>query len=419
VTPSIWPGPERLKSVPWGELAGIREPVLEAAARVLSGTPAERVLDRLLRAHRHWSGDQRRVAAESVFGLGLWRRRLHAWSGPYAEAADLLAALLWNLGGRSADEAEKLAGASPAALSGLGPTTWAEAWSVPTWLAEHTVSELGAGEAEAFWASLVSPAPIYLRANLRLTSRDALRDRLSAAHVDTEPVPEASAALRIHGPRPNILGLEAHRLGHFEVQDLGSQLLGRLVEPRDGERVLDLCAGAGGKTLQLASEAGPSATIDAWDLDQARLARLRVRAQRASAFGVRILGAAPSEPHYDRVLVDAPCSELGTLRRGPDLRWRLTPELLAAHVPTQTGLLEAAARCVRPGGRLVYATCTLHHAENRDVALAFERAHPRFRRELPGDAWLPASYVRDGFFTSLPHLHDTDGFFAAVYSRIA
>src|SRR5690606_4346292 len=150
----------------------------------------------------------------------------------------------------------------------------------------------------------------------------------------------------------------------------------------------------------LASEAGTSAQVDAWDLDRSRLARLRVRAQKASALGVRILGTAPTEAVYDRVLVDAPCSELGTLRRGPDLRWRLTPEVLGAQVETQSELLEAAARCVRPGGRLVYATCTLHHAENRDVALAFERAHPQFRRETPGASWLPGSYVRDGFFTS-------------------
>src|SRR5690606_33075713 len=145
----------------WAELAAIRDPVLEAATQVLAGTSAERVLDRLLRAHRDWSGPQRRVAAESVFGLGLWRRRLRAWSGPDAATADLLAALLWELGGLAPEEATSLTGASSTAPAGPGPSSWAEAWSVPDWLAAHTVSELGEGEAARFWAALAAPGPIY------------------------------------------------------------------------------------------------------------------------------------------------------------------------------------------------------------------------------------------------------------------
>jgi 16S rRNA (cytosine967-C5)-methyltransferase len=420
VSTALFTSPERLRHQPWEALEGLAPALLPALEAVLGGAPAERVLDRLLRAHRPWSAEQRRAVAESVFGVGLWRRRLRAHVGEDAPAALLLTSLVHDLGGRPLPLARLLAGLPPDAPTPRlpGPRAWPEALSVPDWLARHVERELGEAEAEAFFQALVVPGPVCLRVNLGRTTREGLAARLGREGLQTEPTRASPFGLRVVSPvRPNILGLPSHREGLFEVQDEGSQLLGALVEARPGERVLDLCAGAGGKTLLLAALVGPEGRVDAWDVDRARLERLRGRAAHAGARAARILSAPPEGP-YDRVLVDAPCSELGTLRRGPDLRFRLQPGDLEAPVPVQRAVLAQGAACVRPGGRLVYATCTLNRAENEAVAEAFEAAHGDFRRERrPGEGWLPEDALREGFFLTLPHRHGTDGFFAAVWTR--
>ncbi|HEY8211410.1 MAG TPA: RsmB/NOP family class I SAM-dependent RNA methyltransferase [Myxococcaceae bacterium] len=185
--------------------------------------------------------------------------------------------------------------------------------------------------------------------------------------------------------------------------------MGLLLQAQPSETILDFCAGAGGKTLLLADVTQDRATIHAHDPDRERLSRLRQRATRAGFTSIRV-DSLPSTP-CDRVLVDAPCSELGALRRGPDLRWRIDPATLDTFPALQRSILDDAARHVRPGGRLVYATCTIRRAENEDVALHFERTHPDFHRE-PSPLPTP-----DGFFRALPHLHSTDGFFAAIWTR--
>jgi 16S rRNA (cytosine967-C5)-methyltransferase len=187
------------------------------------------------------------------------------------------------------------------------------------------------------------------------------------------------------------------------------------VQARPGETVLDLCAGAGGKTLQLAAAVGPEGTVHAWDPDASRLARLRTRVARA---GARVTVHADGPPDgllADRVLVDAPCSELGVLRRGPDRRFLLDPATFAPLPALQLAILEQAAGHVRPGGRLVHATCTLRREENEEVARAFGSRRPDF---TPGDA-LPGLTDGEGFLRLLPHRNGTDGFFAAAWTRHA
>jgi 16S rRNA (cytosine967-C5)-methyltransferase len=190
--------------------------------------------------------------------------------------------------------------------------------------------------------------------------------------------------------------------------------------------VLDLCAGAGGKTLQLAAAVGPGGRVHAVDPDAERLERLRARTARAGATPwVEVHGELPPEGLVvDRALVDAPCSELGPLRRGPDLRWRLDPATFAALPALQGALLARAAGHVRPGGRLVYATCTFRREEDEDVAEAFEAAHPEFTRvpALPSGAVGPGAELAelvgpDRFLRTWPHRHGTDGFFAAAWVR--
>jgi 16S rRNA (cytosine967-C5)-methyltransferase len=260
---------------------------------------------------------------------------------------------------------------------------------------------------------------------LRATAEEG-RAALDAEGIRTRPGRLAPACLAVLGERPNVLGLAAHRGGILEVQDEGSQLAGLAAGASPGDTVLDLCAGAGGKTLLLAAAVGPGCRVHACDVDGERLGRLRTRAARAGAAGiVAVHGAAPPEGLLaDRVLVDAPCSELGPLRRGPDLRWRLDPAPFSGLPALQEGLLARAARHVRPGGRLAYVTCTFRREEDEDVAAAFEAAHPEFRRvaALDAGALAPgadlASLVGpDLFLRTFPHRHGTDGFFAAAWAR--
>jgi 16S rRNA (cytosine967-C5)-methyltransferase len=360
--------------------------------------------------------------AEAVFGVGLWRRRLahHAGSGAWeqTEPERLLFALLRDLAGLADAEAARLSGLDPALVPAprSPPSDLATRWSFPDGLAALFQRDLG-DEADAFARALNLPGPVCVRANLLRTSRDALGARLAQEGVSSRPTPYASAGLLLEG-RPNILGLASQREGLFEVQDEGSQLLGELLGARPGEAVLDFCAGAGGKTLQLAGQLGNQGALYAYDPDLERLDRLLQRAGRAGVLGLRLLrGSVPKELRVDRVLVDAPCSSLGSLRRGPDVRWRIDPASLEGFPPLQRGLLDAAATHVRPGGRLVYATCTVRREENQDLVLAFEQRHPDFVRVRPGEGWLPDELVRDGFFQAFPHRHGTDGFFAAVFER--
>ncbi|RKG56872.1 RsmB/NOP family class I SAM-dependent RNA methyltransferase [Corallococcus sp. AB011P] len=409
----------RLTSQPWSALQGLSPVVSEALARVLSGDPAERVLDRTLRSHRDLSREGRQALKEAVFNVGLWRRRLgFLLDSPDAPPSQLLFALLHGLVGVSAPEAASWVGlAAPVPLRIGTPPSLALRASLPDWLSDHFVRELGT-EAEDFCAHLNVPGPITLRVNPARISRESLASRLASEGVTTRPGAWSPLALHVDGPRPNLYALPSLREGLLEVQDEGSQLLGLLVEAQPGETVLDLCAGAGGKTLQLGAAMKDSGRLLAYDPDAERLDRLQQRASRAGLNRVQVLRTPPSPGlNADRVLADAPCSELGSLRRGPDLRFRLTPDSLSRYTAIQRDILARAGDVVRPGGRVVYATCTINRAENQDVVADFLRSRPDFRAVTPGAGWLPDACVQDGFLFVTPHRHCTDGFFAAVLER--
>jgi 16S rRNA (cytosine967-C5)-methyltransferase len=406
----------RLRAVPWHRLTGLAPALDVPLAEILAGAPAERVLDRVLRAHRSLDGDGRRAVAEALFGVGLWRRRLRWHAGEAAPARLLLAALLRDLAGR--DDAERIVGLEPGRLPPLraAPSGLADRWSLPDWLAAELIAAVGLAEAPALADALCLPAPVALRANAALGDRGDLSGRLEREGIEVTDGALAPHALVVKSPRPNLFGSQAWREGRFEVQDEGSQLLASLVGARPGEAVLDLCAGAGGKTLALSADVGPTGLIHATDPDGDRLRRLRDRCARTGAANVRVHGAAPPAALLvDRVLVDAPCSELGTLRRGPDLRWRIDPASFTPLPALQLALCELAAATLRPGGRIVYATCTFRRAEDEEVALGFEARHPEFERQVPA---APADCVTpDGFSRSWPHRHGCDGFFAAVWVK--
>ncbi len=403
---------DRLAQLDWSGLPEVRRQVVDALGPVLHGADAARQLTVLLRSHPGWDAHHRALASEALFGVALWRRRLAYHAGSESPAA-LVAALLRDLAHLPKDHVSHWTG-TELPDPRPPPDDWPTRFSWPDALVPELERALGS-EAPLFAAASNLHGPITVRANRLRLDRDALAERLLSEGAPSHPARYAPDALHLDG-RPNVLGLRAHQEGLFEVQDEGSQLVGALVEARPGQRLLDLCAGAGGKTLLLAAGLQGQGQVDAYDTDGEALERLRHRAERAGASAtVRILHALPDDS-YDAILVDAPCTALGSLRRGPDVRWRLDVASFDRWPPLQRALLETAATRVRPGGRLVYATCTVRPEENAEVVRGFLEAHPEFHQvEAP-----VAPELRQGSaLVTLPHRHGTDGFYGAVLERAA
>jgi len=302
------------------------------------------------------------------------------------------------------------------------------ACSLPDWLAAQLVADWG-DQAENLARGLNHRAPMTVRANLLKTTRDELVAALAADKLQTHPGRWSDAALHVD-TRTNLFGLAAFKEGRMEAQDEGSQLLAELAVPPARGTAVDLCAGAGGKTLAIAARMGNRGRIVASDVDDGKLEELRRRARRAgvsNAQAVKLPDAGWPAPldamggRVDRVLVDAPCSGIGALRRNPEARWRLREADIADFAARQRAICVRAAELVAPGGWLVYATCTLLSAENQAVVEQVLAA----RRELElvplAEAWgARAEGVAsdDGrFLTVRPDRHGTDGFFAAVLRR--
>lgn len=325
--------------------------------------------------------------------------------------------------GAGLDAAADSSGLSRARLEPLAaPASWpadpvdrlACEHSLPRWLAERWHRQFGQDDAAALASTVNRPGPVVLRANTLVTDRDGLLRALGAEGIPAHATRLSPLAVQVEG-RANLFGSKAWRGGLFEVQDEGSQLVALAVGARPGERCLDFCAGAGGKTLALAAAMENRGEILATDTDPQRLINLAARAKRAGVALVRTRRLDADRPLpdlglADRVLVDAPCSSLGSLRRSPDLRWRLRPEAIAGFAASQREVLRRAAGCVRPGGLLVYATCTLTTEENEGVAEGFEREH---------SGWSPSPLADGGPLRLLPHVHGTDGFFACAWRRPA
>lgn len=332
-----------------------------------------------------------------------------------AAQADVKA--LHALGAIKADDcAQRIAAFDAAAL------TPAVRGNVPDAVYADWIAQYGAHEAAALAAALQRAAPVDVRVNTLKTDRDGLQAALAQAGIEAVATPYSPLGLRLPG-RVALQNTRPWREGWMEPQDEGSQLLAALVTARAGERVVDYCAGAGGKTLALAAAMSDQGELWALDLDGARLARLLPRLQRAGASCVQTrtvrAGDAWSRARlasFDAVLVDAPCSGTGTWRRQPDARLRIAP--MATMTQRQLDILRAAAQLLRPGGRLVYATCSLMAQENDAVVDGFLAEVPGFRaldageRLAAGGIDLPGPRLR-----LLPHCHGTDGFFAAILQR--
>jgi 16S rRNA (cytosine967-C5)-methyltransferase len=426
---------------------------IAAEARAEWGFASE-IIARAFRAHRELSSGARRLVSETVYGLIRMDRLLDAIvdeilgragvrDGLSPLARDELKLLAFEAragvpAAALAGDAQRLARApldlewAAASEAGLGRRSGLDREAVrlsyPTWMIEMFVEDYGRDEGLAMADAMNRRAPLAVRVNTLRATREQAVAALAEEHVTARPTQLSPVGL-VFETRVNAFGLSAFRDGLFEVMDEGSQLVAELVAPPPGGRVADACAGAGGKTLALGAALGGKGRLFALDTDGKKLEELRRRARRA---GLTNLEARPvsDDPKdvarvargpFDRVLVDAPCSGLGTLRRNPEARWRLTRAKVEAFPARQLALLVTYAPLCAVGGRLIYATCTLGTLENDRVVERFLAERDDFVLVPAKEIWgrERAERVGDGMTLRLfPHRHDTDGFFAAVFRRV-
>ena len=394
--------------------------------------PADVVLSAFFRENNKLGASDRHLIAETAFACLRHLELLRHLCAPRINTRRLALATLVRIGGSNLRELESVTkeGESEwlASIKGAElPADLAVRSGLPGWVI-GMLAEQDEGEVVALGKGLTTAAPLDVRVNSQKMRRDEAVVYLRDSGIECEPTPYSPLGIRLKG-KP---ALSKHPLfvqGAIEVQDEGSQLLGLLTGARRGEMVVDFCAGAGGKTLLLGAQMASTGRLYAFDVSEKRLANLKPRLARSGLSNVhstliahendtkvkRLAGKA------DRVLVDAPCSGLGTLRRNPDLKYRQSPESVAELNVKQAAILASAARLVRAGGRLVYATCSLLPAENQAIVEAFLAANPDFSL-LPANTLLAEQKIEldTGDYLSLrPHLHNSDGFFAAVLQRKA
>lgn len=395
--------------------------------------PADAVVSRYFREHRQLGHADRAFVAETVFAVLRRGRSIEArCAGQLSDRRRLLATLALVRGWSQrelapvlkASEEAWLAAAKAMPEADLPPAVRCD---LPDWLYQRLEQQFGVDETLALAHAINQSAPLDLRVNTLKADRETVLAKLAADGIAAQPGTMSPLAVRLRD-KPALAKHALFLEGAFEVQDEGSQLLGFLLDPKRGEMVVDFCAGAGGKTLLLGALMRNTGRLYAFDVSDKRLANLKPRLARSGLSNVhpgrieherdqkikRLAGKA------DRVLVDAPCSGLGTLRRNPDLKWRQSETSVAELTAKQASILDAAATLVRPGGRLVYATCSLLTAENDAVVAAFLEKHPDFSL-LPAAGLLGKQGIacEDEVLRLLPHRHNTDGFFAAAMERKA
>ncbi|MGV8079161.1 MAG: 16S rRNA (cytosine(967)-C(5))-methyltransferase RsmB [Syntrophales bacterium] len=296
--------------------------------------------------------------------------------------------------------------------------------SHPLWLVKQWIRRYGIEETADICRAGNEIPPLAVRVNAGRATRRGVREELAAEGIEAADAPWSPDGLLLPHTGRSIRELACWKEGRITVQDEASQMVARLAAPRPGDRILDLCAGAGGKATHLAEITGDEATILAMDSSREKLGELERNAGRLGIRSIRTLAAdATADPGEDfhesfhRVLVDAPCSGLGTLRRNPEIKWRLGASDIPLLSDLQGRLLDRGARCVMPGGTLIYSTCTLLKQENEDVVADFLHRHGDFQQVREIDDVPREMLDPQGFFRTFTHRHGTDGFFAAVLRR--
>ncbi len=393
--------------------------------------PADGTLSRYFRDHPRLGSRERGAIAESIYAV--LRNKLfytdfaEAGNGPTMRRLTLLgltdAVGIDSLGGLSEEETEWLTRMVQIDRKLLSSRMRA---NLPQWLFDKLVAQNGEEATVLLADAMNQPAPLDLRVNSIKATREQVAAELAIAPILCEPTPYAPLGLRVI-KKPALQNLPLFKNGSIEVQDEGSQLLAQIVGAKRGEMVVDFCAGAGGKTLALGALMRNTGRLYAFDVSEKRLAKLKPRLARSGLSNVHPVQIAHERDakikrlagKIDRVLVDAPCSGLGTLRRNPDVKWRQSLAAIIELNVKQTAILAGAARLVKPGGRLVYATCSVLDEENEAVVTQFLAVHTEFFLVPMKDVFAEQKIALEmqDYLKLLPHIHQTDGFFAAVLER--
>ena len=400
--------------------------------------PADAIVSRFFRDHRSLGPRERATLAETVYTV--LRKKLlfdhYAPSGSGSKERRLAILGFYGPGDflRSALSEQEKSWLDQCGKIKVADLMERHRHNLPEWLVQPLKEQLG----DQFWPlveCLNQGAGLDLRVNAFTTKRADVQKALAQAGIKAAPTPYSPWGLRIAG-KPALNKLEAFTRGDFEVQDEGSQLLAMLLDARRGEMVVDFCAGAGGKTLALGAAMRSTGRLYAFDTSAHRLDALKPRLARSGLSNVHPAAIAHERDErikrlagkIDRVLVDAPCSGTGTLRRNPDLKWRQNMRSVEEMVVKQSAVLQSAARLLKPGGRLVYATCSMLPQENERVAQSFSELNSEFMPLDAGEIMTTLKVVgaeglcnggENGlkFLRLWPHLHATDGFFAAVWQK--
>lgn len=407
--------------------------VIQALRTIL---PLEHPADTTLRyffKNERIGSNEREIVAETVFGVLRHRLLLEHSCAGNATPRRLALAHLLRFGGYNLrelepllkhDEKEWLATVKGVKIDDQPLSVQAE---LPEWLVEKMRASYSDDDILILGRSMQQGAPLDIRVNTLLAKHDEVLQQLHEKKIVATATPYSPIGIRIKEKIP--LNKDAlFTEGKVEVQDEGSQLLGFLLAPKRNDMVVDFCAGAGGKTLMLAALMNSQGRLYAMDVSEKRLANLKPRLKRSGASNIQPMLISHENDlkvkrlagKIDRVLVDAPCSGLGTLRRNPDLKFRQSPTSLAELSKKQAAILASASRLLKKGGRLVYATCSILPEENQHIVQAFLASHPDFVLRPAGEVLQQQKIaVAAGDYLELrPHLHGTDGFFAAVLERL-
>ncbi|MES2183485.1 MAG: RsmB/NOP family class I SAM-dependent RNA methyltransferase [Pseudomonadota bacterium] len=417
--------------------------LLDACAELVRLTltfehPADTVVSRFFRDNRSLGPRERATLAETTYNVLrkklLYEHFARSGSGPKERRLAILGFYGPRDFVKSALSDQERAWLDNCDAAAPGDLMEPHRHNLPEWIAGPLKAQVGSG----FWAladALQQGAPLDLRVNALKDKRAEVQAELAKLSVRSVATPYSPWGLRLEG-KPALTKLDVFTRGAIEVQDEGSQLLALLLDAKRGEMVVDFCAGAGGKTLAVGATMRSTGRLYAFDTSAHRLDALKPRLARSGLSNVHPAAIAHERDDrvkrlagkIDRVLVDAPCSGLGTLRRNPDLKWRQSTQAITELTAKQTAILASAARLVKPGGRLVYATCSILPEENEAIAAAFSAENPDFelldaagelaRLKVPDAAKLCSGPVSGAEYLRLwPHLHATDGFFAAAWTR--
>jgi 16S rRNA (cytosine967-C5)-methyltransferase len=420
----------------------IRQAAVVLANLLDFNSPADAKLSDFFRNNRELGTKDRAFVAESVYGV---LRRLRYLSTVTAneendpdDARKLILAWLLRVQGKSIREMESVLNeqqtewAHTIKAKSTDNLPLAVQADVRDWLWTKLVAQYGEAEALTICRSMHEQASLDLRVNTIKGNREDTLKRMLAENTSNENTIEITPHSPIGIRMPGRMNISKHVLfteGKIEVQDEGSQLLSYLVAPKRGQMIADFCAGAGGKTLAIGALMKNTGRLYAFDVSERRLQSLGQRLKRSGLSNLHAqVISSETDPKlkrlngkFDRVLVDAPCSGFGTLRRNPDLKWRFEEKDIAELNIKQTNILARAAKLTKAGGRLIYATCSLLQDENENIAEAFLSAHPEFSL-MPANEILAQQQIKldtGKYLKLLPHLHGTDGFFAAVFERKA